>query len=325
MNAVEFGAILTVDQGFQRVLETATNVALSKATVMITGESGTGKELVARYIHDKSPRASRKFVAINCAAVPEGLLESELFGFERGAFTGAMVQKIGKFELASQSTILLDEISELPLALQAKLLRVIQEEEVDRLGGRNPIKVNLRVIATSNKDVRLLVKEGKFREDLYYRLNVIPLHIPSLRERPNDILTLAEHFIKVSSILNSKAATVLSQGAREKLSAWYWPGNVRELENVVERAVLLTHGSEIQDSLIHIENQSVVVIPNQPLAIEPGTTIAEMEKLLIFKTLDKTRQNRTQAARLLGISIRTLRNKLHEYSGTGRHEEADCG
>jgi transcriptional regulator with PAS, ATPase and Fis domain len=315
MKCIEFGSLLTCDLQFQKVLQAATNVAQSKATVLITGESGTGKELLARYIHDKSPRAQRRFVAINCAAVPEGLLESELFGYERGAFTGAVSQKIGKIEAASESTLLLDEISEMPLSLQAKLLRVLQEEEVDRLGGRIPVKVNLRVIATTNRDLWGMVKAHTFREDLYYRVNVIPLQIPSLRQRPEDVGVLAENFIKVSAILNSRSVTKLSRGALDKLAQWSWPGNVRELENVIERAVLLANNDEIQSEHIIIENFSNNANAQSALTVGAGMTIAEMEKELIFRTLDKTNQNRTQAAKLLGISIRTLRNKLHEYRG----------
>lgn len=317
MKPLEFGALITADPQFQKVLQMAANVATSKATVLISGESGTGKELLARYIHDKSSRAHRRFIAINCAAVPEGLLESELFGYERGAFTGAVNQKIGRFEMASQSTLLLDEISEMPLSLQAKLLRVIQEEEVDRLGGRNPVKIDLRIIATTNKDLKAMVNQGSFREDLYYRLNVIPLFIPALRHRVHDIHVLAEHFMKVSSILNSRKLRCLSSEALEKLMAWAWPGNVRELENVMERALLMATGESIRGEDLIIESGGT------PLnsAIEPGVTIAEMERQLIFKTLHKTNQNRTQAAKILGISIRTLRNKLHEYKA----EEASHG
>jgi len=321
MKYFEYGALITADERFQKMVQTATNVALSKATVLITGESGTGKELLAKYIHEKSPRASKRFVAINCAAVPDGLLESELFGYERGAFTGAINQKIGKIEFASESTLLLDEISEMPLPLQAKLLRVLQEEEIDRLGGRNPVKVNLRVIATTNRDLRSMVKNGTFREDLYYRLNVIPLHIPSLRERPNDIVVLAEHFIKVSAILNSRSASTLSSQALHKIQCWNWPGNVRELENVMERAVLIAEGPTVSSDHIVLENPSggaddgTLKIPE--FSLLAGVTIAEMEKQLILSTLDKTNQNRTKAAKLLGISIRTLRNKLHEYRAAG--------
>jgi two-component system response regulator FlrC len=294
----------------QKILEMASNVATSKATVLIYGESGTGKELLARYIHEKSARHHKRMVALNCAAVPEGLLESELFGFERGAFTGAHAQKQGKIELATGSTILLDEISEMPLMLQAKLLRVLQEEEVDRLGGRRPVNVDIRVIATTNKDLGQMVKEQKFRDDLYYRLNVIPLTIPPLRERVEDICLLAQHFLKVSAILNSRGVTKFSDSALMKLMQWDWPGNIRELENVVERAVLLSVGAEVQSENIIIEHK-----PSRtpdPMAAGPKT-LAQMEREMILKTLQMTGQNRTRAAEILGISIRTLRNKLAEY------------
>ncbi len=312
MNSLEVGAMVTCSEEMKRVITVARNVASSKATILIIGASGTGKELLAKYIHDQSPRAQRRFIAINCAALPEGLLESELFGFEKGAFTGALSQKLGKFELAHQSTILLDEISELPLTLQAKLLRVLQEEEIDRLGGRSPVKVNIRVIATSNKDLRSLVNQGLFREDLYYRLNVIKLKIPSLVERPEDIRLLALHFAKISSLLNSKPTVTFDGAALNKIAGWKWPGNVRELENVIERAVLLASDGLITSE--HIQIDDAVESPSQIAApAVVGTTIGEMEKQLILGTLKHTLNNRTQAAHLLGISVRTLRNKLKEY------------
>jgi two-component system response regulator FlrC len=313
----EYGPLITVDPVLNRIMQTATNVAPSKASILISGESGTGKELIAKYLHQKSPRCNHRFVAINCAALPEGLLESELFGYERGAFTGAVNQKIGKFELASGSTILLDEISEMSIPLQAKLLRVLQEEEVDRLGGRSPIKVNLRVIATTNRDLRSMVKAQTFREDLFYRLNVIPLQIPALRDRPGDIILLAQHFVQMSAILNQKQGVSLHPEALEKIKSWSWPGNARELENVLERSVLISQSGEIRPEEILIDRQNDNVIEPKPVSLQSGITIAEMERQLIFKTLGDTRQNRTQAAKILGISIRTLRNKLHEYNREG--------
>ncbi len=312
--------ILSNDAEFKRIIQIAANVATSKATILIHGESGTGKELLARFIHEKSSRHGKRLIAINCAAVPEGLLESELFGYERGAFTGAMGLKIGKMELATNSTILLDEISEMPLMLQAKLLRVLQEEEVDRLGARMPTKVDIRVIATTNRDLRQMVNDGKFREDLYYRLNVIPLTIPALRMRPYDVQLLAEHFLKVSAILNNRNIEKFSFGALLKLQNWNWPGNVRELENVVERAVLMASSSEVQGEDVLIENISTFAMPAKfdMGALASGMTLAEMEKQLILKTLETTGQNRTRAAEILGISIRTLRNKLAEYRASDR-------
>lgn len=327
MKSVE---IRTQDAEMLRVLKLADNVASSRATVLIQGESGTGKELLAKYVHAQSPRANRRLVAINCAAVPEGLLESELFGHEKGAFTGAHQSKPGKFELAHDSTLLLDEMSEMPLLLQAKLLRVIQEGEIERLGARQPQKVNVRIIATTNRDLASMVRRGEFREDLYYRLNVVPLRIPSLRERPQDILDLARFFVEVSCHLNGRPLRPLSADAAARLQSWTWPGNIRELENVIERAVLYANGDEIELTDLAFEENASLNAPNlaqsvselqaadktghsSAFGVSPGMTVSEAEKLLIMKTLEHTAQNRTKAAKLLGISIRTLRNKLHEY------------
>jgi two-component system response regulator FlrC len=330
MKSVE---IRTQDPEMMRVLRLADNVASSRATVLIQGESGTGKELLAKYVHAQSPRANRRLVAINCAAVPEGLLESELFGHEKGAFTGAHQAKPGKFELAHESTLLLDEMSEMPLLLQAKLLRVIQEGEIERLGARHPQKVNVRIIATTNRDLASMVRRGEFREDLYYRLNVVPLRIPSLRERQQDILDLARFFVEVSCHLNGRPLRPLSEAATSKLQSWTWPGNIRELENVIERAVLYASGDKIELTDLAIEENIGLNAPNLAqsvsdlqaaalvgvsgsgagFGVSPGMTVSEAEKLLIMKTLEHTAQNRTKAAKLLGISIRTLRNKLHEY------------
>lgn len=321
----EFGAIQTADPEMKRILKLAENVAASKATVLIHGESGTGKELLARFIHAKSQRAGRRLVAVNCAAVPDGLLESELFGYEKGAFTGAATSKPGKFEMANESTFLLDEISEMPLLLQAKLLRVIQEGEVERLGARQPSKVNVRLVATTNRDLARMVKAGQFREDLYYRLNVLPLRVPPLSRRPKDIELLARFFVEVSGDLNGRRARGFSDEALRKLLAWSWPGNVRELENVIERSVLLAEGEIIEAREILIDGFNEAMLgrseeanPDEmtELSIAPGMTLGEAERQLILKTLEFTRQNRTQAAKLLGISIRTLRNKLHEYNGS---------
>lgn len=310
-------AILTLDPNMRKVLKVAENIAHSKASVLVTGESGTGKELLARYIHSKSPRAIKRMVAINCAAVPEGLLESELFGHEKGAFTGAHQSKPGKFELAHQSTLLLDEMGELPLLLQSKLLRALQEGEIERVGGREPIKVDVRIIATTNKDLKKLVQEGLFREDLYYRLNVIPVHIPPLRARPKDLICLAKHFAEVASINNGIQTKPLTQDALNSLLMSQWPGNIRELQNVIERAVLLSPNSEITESDLNIQLDS----NNIDVPFTPGMSLGEAEKFLILKTLEFTSQNRTQAAKLLGISIRTLRNKLSEYRKDGEHEQ----
>lgn len=311
------GLIRTEDGEMSRVLRTIENVAASRATVLLLGESGTGKELLARMIHAKSPRNKARFVAINCAAVPEGLLESELFGHEKGAFTGAHQQKFGKFELASEGTILLDEISEMPMLLQAKLLRAIQEGEIERVGGRGTIRVNVRIVATSNRDLREMVRRGQFREDLFYRLNVLPVRVPPLRERPKDIELLARYFMEMSSHRNGRAVKRIDLEAMTKLLNWSWPGNVRELENVIERAVLLSNGDVLRERDVQIDGDRLAIADQNIQAgaagLTAGMTVAQAEKALILKTLEFTEQNRTKAAQMLGISIRTLRNKLHEY------------
>lgn len=314
--------IEAADPKMKKVYEIAESVALSRASVLITGESGTGKELLARYIHAKSQRAQRRFVAVNCAAVPEGLLESELFGFEKGAFTGADQRKMGKFEQAHESTFLLDEISEMPLILQSKLLRVLQEGEIERLGGQTPIKINVRILATTNRPLERMVSDGLFREDLYYRLNVIPLQVPALRSRPLDIERFARNFVEASCDENGIGKKRISDGAMAKLKQYRWPGNVRQLQNVLERSVLLSRGQEIsiEDILLPDSVEPTVIESNAiSTAFSPGMTISEAERLLIMRTLEFTGQNRTRAAELLGISIRTLRNKLNEYRGTA-HE-----
>jgi two-component system response regulator FlrC len=309
--------LLTQDPGMIRLLSTVEVVAASQTTVLIAGESGTGKELLARFIHSRSPRAHRPFVAVNCAALPDGLLESELFGHERGAFTGALVRKTGKFEMAHTGTLLLDEISEMHLGLQAKLLRVLQEREVDRVGGRDPVPVNIRVIATTNRSLYREVEQGRFREDLFYRLNVFPIAIPPLRERPGDIPLLAHHFVKAAAKRNGVEPPMLSQSALEALQRWPWKGNVRELENVMERAVLLATGGVIEPEHVPGEGACPPGDTGKPAAAQASPewrgSLWEMERELIFKTLARVKGNRTHAAKELGISIRTLRNKLREY------------
>ncbi len=307
--------ILSQDPGMIRLLSTVESVAASQATILISGESGTGKELLARFIHSRSPRAHRPFVAVNCAALPDGLLESELFGYERGAFTGALMRKQGKFELAHNGTLLLDEISEMNLGLQAKLLRVLQEREVDRVGGRDPVTVNIRVIATTNRNLYREVEAGRFREDLFYRLNVFPITVPPLRERPSDIAFLAGHFARTAAARNALTFRTLTDAAVVALQRQPWKGNVRELENVMERAVLLANGGPIMPEHVAAESpgQSSVATP-PPAATDSGNgSLWEMERELIFQTLARTKDNRTHAAKELGISIRTLRNKLREY------------
>ncbi len=298
---------------FRDMIAFCDSIASSRCTVLIWGESGTGKELIARYIHFKSPRRAFPFVAVNCAAIPENLLESEMFGHERGAFTGASVQKTGKFELANKGTLLLDEIGELPKPLQAKLLRALQEFEIDRVGGKAPIPVDVRVLATTNADLRKMVKENTFREDLFYRLNVINIKVPPLRERREDIPLLATHFLKKFTKEENRSISSISDAALQKLENYTWPGNVRELENVMERAVLMARGNTIDEKDIILEGGEIPRQGVKDLNISAGQSVREVEKLLILKTLEEVGGNRTKAAQMLGISIRTLRNKLSEY------------
>jgi two-component system response regulator FlrC len=308
--------ILSGDAAMQRILEIADTVASSRAPALVRGESGTGKELLARYLHERGARRGRPYVAVNCAALPRDLLESELFGHERGAFTGALTRKVGKFELANGGTILLDEISEMELGLQAKLLRVLQEYEVDRVGGSGPVAVDVRVVATTNRRLPELVEAGRFREDLFYRLNVITFAIPPLRERKGDIDLLADHFLERFA---AGRGLRFDATAREWLRGRPWPGNVRELEHTIERAALLARGETI--GAADLEDREATP-PRLALGSLAGLTVREMERRLIVETLKRTHNNRTQAARMLGISIRTLRNKLAEYRSHGELELA---
>jgi len=320
-----------------RVLALARQVAPSKATVLISGESGTGKEMFARFIHAHSGRENAPFVAVNCAALPEHLLESELFGHEKGSFTGAISRKLGKFELASGGTLLLDEISEMALALQAKLLRALQEGEIDRVGGVETVKVDVRVLATTNRNLEQSVEKGEFRQDLFYRLNVIPLRLPSLAQRGDDVLLLADFFIRRLTREYGLGPLQLSTEARDWLMAHDWPGNVRELQNLMERAVLLAGAGPIRSMHFLLDGQEwspeineageaaapgALPMPSATSAVTIDAdgripTIQEMEMHLIIKSLDKTAGNRTKASELLGISVRTLRNKLGEYRKIG--------
>lgn len=305
-------SIITRDPQMLDLLDLAKTVATSKAPVLIQGESGTGKELFARFIHDQSSRRNEAFVAVNCAALPEGLLESELFGHEKGSFTGAVSRKLGKFELARGGTILLDEISEMNIQLQAKLLRVLQESEIDRVGGQHPVAIDTRVISTTNQDIESAIQTEKFRPDLYYRLNVIPIRLPPLRDRKNDILMLADYFIKKYKKIEGRNANGLTKDAAQILIRMHWPGNVRELENMMERAVLLCRGELIdKDALLIREKPKAAGMPDLS-SVRVGS-LKEMEKTMIFHTLNQTNGNRTHAADILGISVRTLRNKLNEY------------
>jgi len=308
-------AILTRNPQMLLILQRARAVAGTKVPVLLQGESGTGKELLARFIHRTSPRAQKPLVAVNCAAIPDNLLESELFGHEKGAFTGAISRKIGKFEQANGSTLLLDEIGEMSLNLQAKLLRVLQEWEVDRLGGNGPVPVDVRVIATTNADLLEGVRNGKFREDLYFRLSVMPLRLPPLRERREDIPLLAEHFLRLACREHAKSIKGFTPRAMEKLEGHDWPGNVRELKNVIERAVLLACGDLVGEKDVWIER--LAGKETEKIPGNGGRSLKDMERELILKTLEMEGWNRTRASAKLGISIRTLRNKLQEYRREG--------
>ena len=305
-------AIITKNEEMKRLLKRARDVADSRASIFIQGESGTGKELFARYIHRFSGRRDRPFVAINCAALPETLLESELFGHEKGSFTGALSRKRGKFEIADRGTILLDEISEMDYQLQSKLLRVLQEKEIDRLGGTRPRPVDVRVIATTNRNIENYLEKGKFREDLYYRLNVVPFLLPPLRERREDIPLLVEHFIEKFNRQDKRDVKGMTEGAMMALLRMPWKGNVRELENVIERSVLMCRGDRIDEECLFMFQREKVSC-DESFPFLPAVSLKEMEKNVIFRALDQTNGNRTHAAEILGISVRTLRNKLKEY------------
>src|SRR3954447_8048030 len=318
------------DESMAHVVKLAQQIAPSDASVLITGESGTGKEVLARYLHSRSNRARAPFISVNCAAIPENLLESELFGHEKGAFTGAVARRIGKFEEASGGTLLLDEISEMDVRLQSKLLRAIQERVIDRVGGTRPVPVDIRIIATSNRNLVDAVREGVFREDLLFRLNVVTLKIPPLRERPADVVELAQHFIRKYSAANGIPARPLSAEARRTLVLNRWRGNVRELENTIHRAVLRATGDEIgADGILSPDGarldqaKTPSAVMHAAQAAEAvtralvGRTVADVERDLILETLKHCLGNRTHASNILGISIRTLRNKLNEYADDG--------
>jgi DNA-binding NtrC family response regulator len=324
----EAHAIVSRDPAMAGILRLADQVAPSDASVLVTGESGTGKELMARYIHRKSRRADHKFISVNCAAIPENLLESELFGHEKGAFTGAVARRIGKFEEAHGGSLLLDEITEMHPRLQAKLLRAIQEREIDRVGGTAPVKVDIRLIATSNRDLEEVVRAGNFREDLYFRLNVFNVRLLPLRERPADIPVLARHFAQKYAKANGLPDRPIAEAAMGMLRSHHWRGNVRELENTLHRAVLLAAGVEIGPEAIMLTGRTLAPGPTPAAGGEAapaaaaagglvGRTVAEVERDLILETLHHTFGNRTHAATILGISIRTLRNKLKQYSEEG--------
>ncbi len=313
----DLGALIGSSQPMQELAETLALVAPSDATVLITGESGTGKELVAGAVHHNSLRGDAPFIKVNCAALHENLLESELFGHEKGAFTGAAEQRKGRFELADNGTLFLDEIGDMSPTTQAKILRVLQEGEFERLGGTQTIKVDVRLIAATHKDLQQMIEAGLFRQDLFFRLSVVPLHLPPLRERPMDIPTLAQHFLSRYCEKNRKDIRSFQAEALEALLAYAWPGNIRELENAIERAVILCLDEQILLPHLPLQvRQAYSADGDRPFAIRPGVTLKGMEKELIFSTLKQTENNRTRAAEILGVSRQTLQNKLREYGLT---------
>jgi len=312
---------IAVHHSMLKIMDFAKKIAPSRSTALINGETGVGKEVIARFIHNNSDRKDGPFIAVNCAALPENLLESELFGHEKGSFTGAVSRKKGKFELANGGTLLLDEISEMAVSIQAKLLRVLQEREIDRVGGQSVIPVDVRVIATTNRNLEEETKNGNFRLDLFYRLNVVPLNLPPLRNRPDDIAPLGNFFLKKHCALNNTSIKSLSPDAEEFLKRRAWPGNVRELENLLERATLL-----IESEVIHARDLELICNPEEQTDLQElekdGTIpLKVMEKKMILRALDNHKGNRTHAAKVLGISVRTLRNKLHEYKNELDKEE----
>jgi len=301
------------------VYDTIKKIANSRSTILVRGESGTGKELVARAIHYSSDRRDKPFIKVNCAALSAGLLESELFGHEKGAFTGAHERKVGRFELADGGTLLLDEISEIGLDLQPKLLRALQEREFERVGGARPISVDTRIIATSNRDLEKAVAAGEFREDLFFRLNVIPVKLPPLRQRPDDIEELITYFLAKCSRENGRTIHGFTDEAKQVLMNYTWPGNVRELQNTIERAVVLADSSMLTPDDFKLSLMSARKDDDDPsrLSVPVGTTVGDMERQLVLKTLTQCNDNRTRAAEILGVSVRTLRNKLKEYRERG--------
>ena len=320
----DFGNMVGKSKKIQEIFDLIRVVAKSRSTVLITGESGTGKELVTRAIHYNSPRKDEPFIKLNCAALPQDLIESELFGHEKGAFTGAFKQTKGRFELANRGTLMLDEISELEPPLQAKLLRVLQEREFERIGSGTSIKVDVRIVATTNRNLLEQIEKGKFREDLYYRLNVIPLALPSLRDRKEDIPSLIDHFVDKYNTENDKILSGVTEKALDILTGYNWPGNIRELENYIERAVVISQENQIDEHHLPLDVLTGAAgARSADEGIQGGMTVREMEKKLILKTLEASRGNRTAAADTLGISSRTLRNKLHEYGLAGIYRKGN--
>lgn len=330
--------VVARDEASRSLFSIAGRVAQTDATVLLTGESGVGKEVVARFIHQNSSRREGPFVAINCAAIPESLLEATLFGYEKGAFTGASQAQAGKFEQAQDGTLLLDEVTEMPLSLQAKLLRVLQEREVERVGGKKPVSLNIRIVATSNRDMAEAVSKGVFREDLYYRLNVFPILIPALRQRPGDILALAQHFVSEQAVSLGRGVLRLSAAAEQALQGYHWPGNIRELVNVVQRALILAPGDEIEPAHLALQGglMSAVLQPINTNRVEQAAdagspkppenplhdaslSMKDLEREHILKTLAEVQGSRKLAIERLGISERTLRYKLQQYRDEGHY------
>ncbi len=308
---------IAADERMMRIQDIIWQISDTNVPVLITGESGVGKEVIAKAIHDASPTKDSPFVAVNCAAVPATLLESELFGFEKGSFTGAHQKHIGKFEQAHNGTLLLDEITEIESSLQAKLLRTLQEKEIDRIGGKNPVPINTRIIATSNRDIVQAVSQGKFRQDLYYRLYVIHIEIPPLRDRPKDLLLLTENFLEKCRVNFDRPHLNFSPEALEKLKKHNWPGNVRELQNVIQRSVIMSHQDLIQAIHLPIENTGIVASLDWISSLPIGQKFSLVETHFILETLKNHSGNRTHAAKTLGISLRTLRNKINEFTSEG--------
>jgi len=316
------GAVIGSSPAFRRMMTLLEQVAGSSATVLVQGESGTGKELVARTIHARSARSRGPFVAVNCAALPETLLESELFGYEKGAFTGAAGRKEGRFELADGGTLFLDEVSDLSLVTQPKILRVLQEGEFERLGGTKTLRVDVRIVAATNQGLAQMVREKRFREDLYYRLNVITMTVPPLRERSEDIRVLAQHFLRVYAAKNNRRLEGFTDDAIRRLEAYAWPGNVRELENVIERGVVLTQGALMDMTDLPPEIAGATPLPEGVLSIRIGTPLAEVEARLLEETLRATKGNKTLTAKLLGIDPTTVLRKLKRQDEQGEGDAA---
>jgi DNA-binding NtrC family response regulator len=311
----DFASMVGESKAMREVYDQIKKVADSRATVLIRGESGTGKELVARAIHYSGARKDRPFIKVNCAALSAGLLESELFGHEKGSFTGAHDRKIGRFELADLGTLLLDEVSEISMELQPKLLRALQEREFERVGGTHPIQVDTRIICTSNRNLEDAVEKGELREDLFFRLNVIPVELPALRDRREDIPALMDYFLERFVRENARTIGGFTDATRRLFMEYPWPGNVRELQNAIERAVVLTSDRTLEPKHFNLHQAIGSKSMGNGAGLRPGKTVAEIERELILQTLEHCNQNRTHAADMLGISVRTLRNKLKEYFG----------